>query len=256
MDYLEPFESPKLLVDSGKESLAEFETRCADFIKICTYEVVEHVDPKTKEKVVKLRFKHRIPGRLRTLVHHIVSDFRHALDQAVCDGAIQLGRTDGKGVYFPFGRDETDLAAEINKKLRNVHPDLADYVRTLKPYVGENGLLCAICQIAGPNKHQRIARLSLNNPNVVIRGDGLFATGPFKISVNQWNDLRNELEYARIGPGGHLQIQLEVPIEIVLGTGEAPLTGPAATILRDFAGMVERIVLGIESETIRIKGLP
>jgi hypothetical protein len=80
----------------------------------------------------------------------------------------------------------------------------------------------------------------------------LYMRSPFIIGGNKWNDIRNELEFARIQLGGYINMNFTISLEIVLGVGEAPLGGPAPTVLGEFAGMCERIVLGIEAETSRI----
>jgi hypothetical protein len=83
MDDLKPFESPKLLIDDAKVSIVNFKAVCETFIQNCTYDVVDHLDPNSGEKIVKLRFHNRIPPKMRVPVSGIVNDLRHSLDQAV-----------------------------------------------------------------------------------------------------------------------------------------------------------------------------
>ena len=113
MDDLEPFESPKLLFKGAEKSIPSFEQACDSFVKGCRYDVVRHIDPNTRDEVFKLRFRDRIPGELRLAASHILNDLRHALDQAVSDAAVLLGRRDAKGVYFPIGATPKCLSENI-----------------------------------------------------------------------------------------------------------------------------------------------
>jgi hypothetical protein len=256
-DDLAPFESPKLLIEGAKASLLEFEAACDNFIKGCRYEVVSHTDPKTREQVFKLRFKQRMPGALRVKASGILNDLRHALDQAVCDAAIALGRGDAGGIYFPLAKTASDLEGDLKGKLKGVHADLVALLRSFKPHYGGDDQLYAVARLAGANKHQRVLRISLDatagqvfstdRPGQEIKGPG--SIGPFK-----WNETRNEMHVARIGVGGKMDMDFAPRLQIVLGTGEPPLKSPAASVLSAFASKVESIVLAIEAETTRILG--
>ena len=82
MDDLEPFESPKLLIESAKESIPQFDVACKSFLERSTYDVTDHFNPNTGETTRKLRFHHRIPGGLRVFASRILNDLRHALTKA------------------------------------------------------------------------------------------------------------------------------------------------------------------------------
>jgi hypothetical protein len=123
MDDLEPFESPKLLIDGAKTSIIDFKSTCDAFIQASTYDVVNHVDPKTGDQIVKLRFHHRVPPKLRVPASGIVNNLRHALDQAVCDGAIKLGRANAKGVYFPLVKRPRILTTKSKQGAKTFTPN-------------------------------------------------------------------------------------------------------------------------------------
>jgi len=92
MDDFAPFESPKLLLDGARTSITDFKPACEAFIQSCTYDIVYNQDPNTLEKIVRLRFHRRLSPKLRYAASGIVNDLRHALDRAICDGAVELGR--------------------------------------------------------------------------------------------------------------------------------------------------------------------
>jgi hypothetical protein len=261
MDDLLPFESPKLLIDGAKTSIIDFKSVCEAFIQNCTYDILYHTDPKTEQQIVKLRFHHRVPPKMRVPGSRIVNDLRHALDQAVCDAAVLLGRPNANGVYFPFGRTPKNLDDEIATRCKKVHPDLVTFIRNFQSHYGGDDLLYALGSLAGPNKHQRILRISLGTGGTkIVAGERPWALtsgeGGFKIGVNKWNDLRNELEFAHFGKGTKGNIDARPVLQIVLGTGEPPLADPAPTVLDAMASKVEGIVLGIEAETARLKRGP
>jgi len=260
MDDLEPFESPKLLIDGAKASIVDFKASCDAFIQGCTYDIVDHLDPNSGDKIVKLRFHHRVPPKMRVPASGVVNDLRHALDQAVCDAAMLLGRPNAKGVYFPFGQTPKNLDDEVAARCKNVDTQLVTFLRAFNSHYGGDDLLYALGSLAGPNKHQRVLRISLGSGGTQIGGGGqpwaLHAgAGGFSIGMNKWNELRNELEFARFGKGTTGNIDARPVLQIVLGTGEPPLSDPAPTVLDALASKVESIVLGIEAETARIRGV-
>jgi hypothetical protein len=113
---LEPFESPKELINGAKERLAELEAVCKTVGETRDYEIITHTDPKTKEKVVKVRLLQKFPPKIRRLTSSIIKELRISLDQAFCDAAVALGRGNAKNIFFPFGRDLVNLDAEIKRK--------------------------------------------------------------------------------------------------------------------------------------------
>lgn len=251
-DHLQPFEGPLAAIEAARENLADFEARCKAFIAECNYEVVRRHDAKTDETVVLLKYSHRPPAALRARATSILSDTRHALDQAVCDAAVKLGRKNAKGVYFPVGKDAIDLEAAIASRCKDVHPEVLDFIRACKPYYGGNDVVRTASSLA-TTKHSRVIQLSLGGKTTyLVSNENLNIRGPFKLWTNKWSRTSNELEYARIGPGGHFQMDIKHPVEVILGEGDAPFDGDAATALSTIIGESERIILGLKAETLRI----
>jgi hypothetical protein len=263
MEDLAPFESPKMLIDEAKASIADFKVACDLFVQDHTYNIINEVDRNTREQVIKLRFLRKMPPRLRITASHIVNDLRHSLDQAVCDGAVLLGRKHARGVHFPFAKSAAEFENEAKNRLKDVHSDLVAFVKGFKAHYGGDGLLYAVGSLAGPNKHQRILQISADNTGAKVRMTGNWSftvSGPaapglsdLSLGLNKWNDLRNELEFIRASPHVAGNIDARPALQVVLGTGEAPFSGPAASVLHAFAGKVEGIVSAIEAETIRLK---
>jgi hypothetical protein len=252
MDDFAPFESPKLLVEDAKTSLSEFGRACDTFLENCTYDTIRYIDPKSREHVVKLRLHHRIPRKVQLPAHHILNDLRHALDQAMCDGAMALGRPNAKGVYFPAGKTPADFARQIADKCKRVDHRLVDFVEDLKAHEGGDELLYTLTKLAGPNKHRRIIRVSLNHTGLSLlsTSNAYIPHSDLRpLPFDRWNELRNELEFMRFGRGMQGQIDAIPTFRMVLGDGQGPLSESPQTVLNAMATKVENIIRGIEAET-------
>jgi hypothetical protein len=124
---LEPFEGPIALVDGANDRLSQLETLCKAVSETRDYEINVRADPNTKEKIVKIRLKRRLPPKIRALASMILKDLRLSLDQAFCEGAEALGPCDVTRLYFPFGKDMEDLERQIKRCCRGVDQRLIDY---------------------------------------------------------------------------------------------------------------------------------
>ncbi|WP_439478715.1 hypothetical protein [Brevundimonas sp.] len=250
---LEPFESPKLVLGGAKESIADFEAACASFVKAPGYTVIRRMDGKTGEEVVSARFEGSALGTVRLSAYRVVNQLRDALDQATSDAAKALGLTNVANVHFPMGRSSDDLERAISYRLKGADPDLVAFVRALRPYLGGNDELWALGRISGPNKHQRVLAIGLDNDaGFRIGGDDIHIVGPAKLGVGTWNSSRNELELVRVGAGGYYYDGVTPALTVKIGDAEVFGGKPAAACFHHLAGVVEGVVAGLEAETARI----
>ena len=181
----EPFESPKELLNGAKERIAELETFVQSVSQTRDYEIITHTDPNSREKVVKLRLKHKFPPKIRSMASSILKELRLALDQAFCEAAQELGRKDAKGIYFPFGKDPENIEREIEKRCRGVDRRLIDYCLTFKPYYGgdSDGVLWSMSSLAG-STHQTSVGVGYQDAGSF--GEAIAAAqivGPLKIII-------------------------------------------------------------------------
>jgi len=252
---LDAFESPKLLLAGAKVSLALFEAQAAIFAQTCRHTLVQRPNQKTGGTTVVLCLQDKLSDSARIAAYRIVTDIRSALDQATGDAAIELGRANSKGVYFPMGRDPSDFEGQVRRHCRGVHAELISFIERLKPYYGGNSELWALGRMAGPNKHQRILAVGFQSENITIHGyPWALATlkGPATLTQH-WDGKNNELEVMQIGPGGHLNAHIRPSLEVTIGEAEVFKGKPAAATFHQLIGIVEGIVLGLEAETARIK---
>jgi hypothetical protein len=251
---LEPFESPKELLNGAKERITDLEAACQAVCETRDYEIRTHIDPKTCEKVVRLRLKNRFPPKIRGLASNILKELRLSLDQAFCDAAIALGRSHAKGIYFPLARNPNDLEGEIRKKCVNVDRRIINYCLLFKPYYGgdSDGVLWSMSNLAG-STHQHI--IGAGFQDTTSFAEAVTHASGTKIIINKWNDLHNELEVARVSPGSLLQFKnnFTLRLDIVFGGRSHSLSYcPIVRSLRHLQGIVMSIVLGLEAETYRI----
>jgi hypothetical protein len=74
----------------------------------------------------------------------------------------------------------------------------------IQPHHGGDDLLYALSRIAGPNKHQRVISMSLNHTGLQLRttSNAFIPHADLRpLVLNRWNELHNELEFMRAGPG-------------------------------------------------------
>lgn len=251
-DYLEHFESPRLLIGQANAKIVDFEALCFAFCDPGNYEFIDEIDHKSREKVRCLRLKSKIPGAIRLAAYSILNDLRHALDQAVGDAALLTGRKDSKGVYFPVGKSVDDLKLEIKRRCRNVHPEILTFIQNLNVCETGNPRLYATLSLVGPNKHQRLIGIRPRNHLAIENFDPFGMRGPINFNATKWVPSKNHVELIRLGDGAYLNVKLHVILDVCLGNGEPPLDVTAQTILRELAGEVERIVTSIEAEARRI----
>src|SRR5690349_14130485 len=98
----DPFEHPKLLLETAREDIENIKTRSKAFFDQQPYVRVVESNPKTGDEVHKVKLTAKVPGRLTTTTFHVLNGLRAALDQTVHAACATLGITKLKVVYFPF----------------------------------------------------------------------------------------------------------------------------------------------------------
>jgi hypothetical protein len=255
----EPFESPRILLEDLKETMEDFSKKYDGFMNNCTYDQVTRNDNKTGETVVSLKFHHNIPPRLHTTASRIITDLRSVLDQATCSAALVLGNPKSiRKVYFPTSKTAPELDLEVRKLKKNeVNDELADFLRSYDAYQGGNDLLYTLCAMAGPIKHQEILRVSRDTDGFVIDGRagpwGIIIEPGSKLGLNNWNRLRNELEFHRFARGSCGTIPTRPILKLVLGNGKPPIEKPAPAVLSSLLQRVGEIVSEIEAKASSIR---
>jgi hypothetical protein len=251
----DPFESPRLLIAGARHDVENLDTGFKAFVSGCKAVPIEERDPKTRERVGKLRFPQKMPGSLRVLASNALNNLRHALDQTVNCASLQLGGDDRN--YFPFAQDATDLDRLIKDQCKGVPSVLYPLLKGFQPYPGGDDLLCVL-RVSGKNKHREVLELKPELAGASYRVDRMTLRGPFRFGSFIWDSAKQELEYARVGPGGYLEGQMKgkVSLRITLRDTPAARGEPAAGILDALASRVEGVLLRVEAETARLRRIP
>ena len=256
----DPFESPKLLIAGARDDIESLRVESQTFLDGCFGVPFSYEDPKTRDDVIKYRIAQKIPGRLRVLASNVVNNLRHALDHATNIAAVELG---GKPRgYFPFAKNATDIDRVIadNCTSKGIPVELVPLLKGFKPYVGGDDLLYALNRIVRPNKHQVVLVMDMDLPLIVANGVIFSITGPAEAGFIAWDSARQEIEVARIPqhpPGGKVELarKAKFPLSISVRDAQVASGQPAPAFLDALASKVEGIVLAIEAETARLKGL-
>jgi len=252
----DPFESPKLLVESARSDIQDFSQSCDSFLACCYGVPVEKYDKVNKQNVIKYQVKQRIPGKLRVKASNIINNLRHALDQAVNCAAIELGAIK-RNNYFPFASNIDEFEKAIKDKCRTVHPALLPLIRSFKPYKGGDDLLYSLTRLAGANKHQVMLRVDMNLTHFIMNDLISQFTGPGSCGFLDWDHKRQEIEIARIQHGGLIKCNPRgrFPLFISFGEESVDSSAPSSVFLGTILPKVEIVINAIEAETIKIKSL-
>lgn len=247
VDNFNPFESSLFRIQSAKADVDDIEARLQGFRTTNGKNIIQRIDPDTGEHVLYVRFSQRVSTQLRRQATNIISEGRHALDDAMSDAAVQLGRSDGKGVYFPTCEGACDLEGEIERKCRKVDPAMLNFVRVLEPYKhGKGELIWAMSKFAGVGKHRSLLPLTPTITKIAIQVGGSLRP----LTPAPYPNTDNEFAIAVGSPGSDEKIGIAYDIGVNAKAIGLSFDGNAS--IRDIVGIAERIVLGLKAETERI----
>jgi hypothetical protein len=252
---VDPFESPKLLLEEARADIGDLIERSDAFFKAHPPTGIEEIDPKSGEKLVKIRQTSAIPGRIRTRATSVLNDLRHALDQATVAASLLLGAKGTDNVYFPFADSPVDLDHVLtgpHGRCRKVPAALHPILKRFEPFPtaathkGGDDLLRILGRLSGPSKHRVILDIDLNLQGIHVETAKLMGAamlGP------QWDAKKKEVILFRVMPGGHVDYKISAPFFIAFGKG--PISGqPAIGVLSALSDKVEKILSTIEAETM------
>jgi hypothetical protein len=162
------FESPEELLRCSRVKYNDFieslkkEASTFDLELVADTEMV----PGLVTYMISILGEHSV--QVRKLAHDVLSDCRHALDQAVVSATRLFGSNSNNHLYFPFGRDESDFDTLFKNKgrCRNVHRDLIPLLRRMQPWWYDessqsgNDTLRTLSLLSGPSKHTEVIGFS------------------------------------------------------------------------------------------------
>ncbi len=260
------FSFPEKLVQLSKIESNKIELLCEEFAGNKSYKTIfRETDPLTGERVQKLKFICEPPEDISIGSYRVLCDLRHALDKATHAASVMIGTLHSKKTNFPIRDSKANFEGAWNagtkSPYRGIPDDLRPYIEELQPYpTGSNSLkgndtLHLFCCAANAEKHQISA-----TPAITLSEVGINAPyGPVNMtcirfmSSKEWRANSNgEFELFRTAFPVKDRFQIYVPTFVAFDLGSAVAGMDIPSTLRDFASIVEGIVLGLKTETDRI----
>jgi len=247
----DPFHSPKRSIRHALEEIEDAERKATAHFQANTTTVVE-IDPKTGEQVHKIKLSGTMPDKVEIVLKDAVGALRDALDHAVYSATKELISGDPKQTGFPFAKDAAGVQGQLKgRSLSGNAPELHGFLAALDPHEGGNHLLWGLNSVRNPGTHRFIVPVG----SAVMMGGLAISEGVFhggQIGYSRWDPAKQEVEFMRLHPESRANYEVTPAFHIAFEGSHALSGKPAFGTLREIAGEVERVVLGIEAETARL----
>jgi hypothetical protein len=244
------FSSPKRRIARAKKNIAGLDAQIQSFFNKKPYASVVEADAQGINNIHKIKIINPIPDALIDETVGAAEELRSALDQAVYATIVATGKT-SRNIFFPIASSETDLDSVI-KRGKDIPPDIVTLCRSFKPYKGGNDLIWALNETRNGTTHRLLVPVGVaigNSHLKHMRCPGLVVEMTFP---PQWNTEKDELVFAVIGPNTHIEYEMQLNFLIAFNEIDFIRGQPAVPVLNAMTSEVERIVLTIESESIRL----
>lgn len=243
-------------VGHAKRRIAELERTLDAFDQGKPYAMFSELDADTSEICYKVRLTKSLPIELNGIIFDVVSNLRASLDHAGYAVATADGRS-GAHAHFPFGQDIEDIQFRSDKKggrSRQIRKEIFNLMVAFKPYKGGNQPLLALNELCNTHKHEVVLPTLISSTSYEIQnlGGGQPMSGGFKLFCGVWDRAKNEMEFARTIIGFELKGDFKFTLNVVVGNIDIIEGEPIIGVLNTITGEVERVLMAIEAEAIRI----
>lgn len=265
---------PKLKVERAKCHIQDFEALAQAFAAQNNYSLVREEDPQTRENVIRLLVKERLPIKMSAIIGDIVHNLRAALDHLVSDLIrANEGEPDGDS-GFPIVTRRKSLKPGSISKIEGVSPRAERFILRLKPYEAGNSnpLLYKLHRLDVEDKHAGIIPVAAATTQVTAQVAMPFMaiseTGEMNLMLGglppgfkpvmtaagvpkQFRPVlavTDNVEIYRSAPGLNEDIQCSVGI--AFGQGKVCEGEPVIETLKQFADLVERVIAICERKLI------
>jgi hypothetical protein len=250
------FHSPKLRVQNAKGHIANLQSRINIFLSTKPYARVVEPDATGINQLHKIKFTKPLPDEFATIAADVVDNLRSALDQAwYAVAMISKAIQPGGEAQFPFADNVTSFEKKILRGFKKFPNDILMLLGFFQPYKGGNDLLWALNRICVANKHKMLAPIGYitGTFQVSVSGGWLQSKGPVSFGP-VWDRHKQELIYAKVGPGGYLEGDYNINFAFDIAFDEVEVVGgkPAIAVLRQSTTIVDRIIRTLEAETRRL----
>lgn len=245
----DPFRSPKQKLARAQEHIRDFEAACKIFIEGNPYARSIEVDTDGVTKLHKIKLTQDIPDRLTDLAQDSIEALRHTLDQIGYACALLAGKANPRCAYFPFASSGGELAAVIRGRCKDIPSDIVSVFRSYQPYQGGNDELWAMSKIANA-KHTVLVPVGHASEGFRMKRGTI--RGPGAIMCPRWDSEKQEMVFAKSGPGGDIEYDVEFAFYIAFGNVPIFEGRPVLDVLKYLANVVDSIITATEAECRRI----
>ena len=244
----DPFESPKRRLKRGKKHASRLEKRIHSFLKKKPYKNVQDVDTEGVTTHA-LKFTSDFPESCADAAVEAIEALRSSLDQTGYAAALLGGATDPKNAYFPIADTASDLDGVVKGRCKDLPPEIATLFRSFDAHEGGNYALWALNKLCNANKHRLLMPIGTLAAQMRL-GAGRIRGG--EILVPRWNREKNQIEFARVRPGGEFKYDAEISFFVGFDEFNGVKPAPAVGMLNAIASEVQRVLVATEAECRRL----
>jgi hypothetical protein len=248
MAKIDPFFSPKKRLSRANDHIKRLKKRTDSFFLKVPHQRVIEKDAEGLDAHL-IRFKKKIPQSCIDSATEALEALRSVLDQTGYAAAVLGGAAVPKSSKFPAGDTPTDITNDIRRGCKDLPPSVASLFESFQPYKGGNNPLWVLNKL-------RNATHTVLNPMAIIAGGmkihKMEITGTGKIPAPIWDAEKNEIVFARTGPGAKYNFNIEISLFVALGDPSIVNPAPAVELLKAMAGEVKRVLMATEAECRRL----
>jgi hypothetical protein len=245
----DPLSGPKSKIGRAHRHIADLYHELADFFGANPFGMVGVVDPKSKDRFVKIILTEDLPDDAFHSVAEAVYQLRSALDQMV----IAIARANGNAAvddsYFPFAGSQREFESKgTQNKIKLLPTDVRDMIHGLAPYKGGDNELWGLSRLSNIDKHRNFIPAGVMGTthtlqNLIIRG----AKEGFRFPMQ--GRLDEGIEVVNLGPTGEFssttpldQPNFGISADVTFGNVDIFDGGRVGPTLVQLAQRVDQIV--------------
>jgi hypothetical protein len=245
------FHSSRCCIEHAKRHIHTLETEISVFFNTNPYATVVETNMDGTEDIHKIKLVKPMPATFPLIAFDAINSLRSSLDQAGYAVAVAIGKG-GNNAHFPFGNTDNDVNASHRRRSKDLPKEIFDKMMAFKPYKGGNDLLWALNKLCNSHKHEIIIPIAIYTDNMSYGIHNLVSSGSANTFPPRWDAAKNEMILARVLHGSEFNCDLQVQTFIAFAKVDAVLGQPAIPILNNMVGIVERIIMALESEARRL----
>lgn len=244
------FASPKRRLDRADNRIRRLNDIIGGFFKDHPYTISVEKDADGVTEIHSLKLSGTLPADLEDLTAEALLALRSCLDQAGYAAAVASGKVLPKSTYFPITKG---VPADLDNLIKGQCKDIPEEIRTLfrgfNAHDGGNTALCTLNEMRNA-VHTIFAPTVMfsESTSVLVK----YGVSPFQISNSVWDSAKNQIEFLRIGPGGHVTYEAEFVPNVAFAEVKGVERVPVVNVLYTMWEEVGRVLAATEAECRRI----